>query len=125
MGPPGPQGEDGLDGERGPKGDTGATGAQGTSGGGLTFTALIKDLGVSNRSGSFDITGLAGLTADKQVLVSQSAAVIASKGNARDELEIEPIHATGYVVNSSTLRVYWNAANVVVGEYAFGYTVSG
>ena len=92
-------------------------------GGSPTFTAFTQDLGVSDRSGTFDIIGLSGLAADKPVMIMQTAAAISSKGNARDEPEMDQIQATGYVVDSSTIRVYWTAPTVVVGTYAFAYLV--
>lgn len=93
-------------------------------GAGSSFTAFTRDLGAARRSGTFDITGLSGLTADKQVTVLQTADIIASKGNARDEAEMDHISATGYVVNTTTIRCYWQAPSVVVGTYAFAYLVS-
>lgn len=84
---------------------------------------FTKDLGVARRSGTFDITGLAGLAAGKVVDIRQTAAQIASKGNARDEPEMDQIELTGYVVDATTIRVYWCAPNVVVGTYAFAYIV--
>ena len=96
----------------------------GGGGGGLGFTDFTKDLGTSNSSGHFDLTGLSGLTAGKDVLVVQTAQPIASKGNARDEFEMDNIEATGYVVDAATIRVYWHAPSVVVGIYAFAYQVS-
>lgn len=126
-GPPGPAifllsdpGEDGIIGPPGPAGPQGPVG-----GGGLTLTAFEKDLGIGDRSGTFDITGLSGLTVDKPVLVVQTAAPIASKGNARDEAEMDQIQLTGYVVDANTIRVYWHATGIVTGNYAFGYAVSG
>lgn len=128
-GPIGPPGIPGLDAEEpeipylipGPKGDTGPAG-----GGGAAPTKFTKDLGVARRSGTFDITGLSGLTADKVVTIVQTADQISSKGNARDEPEMDQIDITGYVVDASTIRAYWFSANrsVVVGTYAFAYTVS-
>lgn len=94
-------------------------------GGGSVYTEFTKDLGVSRRSGTFDITGLSGLTADKVVSIVQTAAPIASKGNARDEPEMDLIRATGYVVNTTTIRAYWQAQGVVVGIHAFAFQVSG
>jgi hypothetical protein len=113
-------GEDGIIGPPGPAGPQGPVG-----GGGLTLTAFEKDLGIGDRSGTFDITGLSGLTVDKPVLVVQTAAPIASKGNARDEAEMDQIQLTGYVVDANTIRVYWHATGIVTGNYAFGYAVSG
>lgn len=89
-----------------------------------TSTDFIRDLGSSASSGTFDLTGLSGLTPGKNVLVSQTAQAIPSKGNARDEFELDDIQATGYVVDATTIRVYWNAhGRIVVGDYAFSYTV--
>lgn len=93
-------------------------------GAGGSYTDFTKDLGAARRSGSFDITGLSGLTADKVVSVVQTAAQIASKGNARDEAEFDQINLTGYVVDANTIRAYWQAPGVVVGTYAFAYQVS-
>jgi hypothetical protein len=89
----------------------------------VTYLDFTKDLGTARRSGTFDITGLSGLTADKIVLVTQTAAAIASKGNARDEPEMDQIQVTGYVVDTTTIRCYWQAPSVVVGTYAFAYLV--
>ena len=89
----------------------------------VAFTDFTKDLGVADRAGSFDITGLSGLTADKPVMVMQTAAAISSKGNARDEPEMDQIQVTGYVVDTTTIRCYWQAPAVVVGTYAFAYLV--
>jgi len=93
-------------------------------GGGATYTAFTKDFGAARSSGTFDITGLSGLTEGAFVDVRQSAAAIASKGNARDEMEFDRIECSGYVVNSTTIRVYWRATGVVCGTYAFAYLVS-
>jgi hypothetical protein len=87
------------------------------------WTDFTKDLGTSDKSGHFDITGLSGLTTGKNVAVMQTAQPIASKGNARDEFEFDDIQLTGYVVDASTIRCYWNAKGVVVGTYAFAYQV--
>lgn len=142
MGPPGAQGVQGISGipgqpgpiifmeaepgEDGMVGPPGPAGPQGPAGGGGSgLTEFTKDLGVSRRSGTFDITGLSGLTPDKVVSIVQTATPIASKGNARDEPEMDLIRLTGYVVNATTIRAYWQSAGVVVGIYAFAYAVSG
>ena len=95
----------------------------GGSSGSPTFTAFTQDLGAARNAGTFDITGLSGLTADKPVSVMQTAAQISSKGNARDEPEMDQIKVTGYVVDTTTIRCYWQAPSVVVGTYAFAYLV--
>lgn len=102
-----------------------AVGSHIHGGGGAAFTAFTKDLGVARSSGTFDITGLTGLTPDKVVDIVQTAAQIATKGNARDEAEMDLIRVTGYVVDATTIRAYWSAPGVMVGDYAFAYVVSG
>jgi hypothetical protein len=97
----------------------------GGPGGAPTYTAFAKNLGTARRSGTFDITGLSGLTADKFVDIRQTAAAITSKGSARDEGEMDSISLTGYVVDATTIRAFWNATGVVVGDYQFAYLVSG
>jgi collagen type VII alpha len=124
------RGNDGEQGEEGPMGPPGPTGPTGPAGGGAggAFTAFTKDLGVAERAGTFDITGLSGLTANKVVSIVQTMAQIASKGNARDEYEMDPITLTGYVVDAATIRALWACAggrNVAVGTYEFAYQVSG
>lgn len=105
-----------------------------TLGAGLTMTGTVLSAGAgltdftqnlgTAQAGTFDITGLSGLTAGKNVVVVQTAQAIASKGNARDEFEMSDIQLTGYVVDAATIRVYWNADDIVVGTYAFAYAVS-
>lgn len=157
LGSPGLQGEDGEEGLTivGPQGIQGAAGIAGADGLngitafivsegadgedaqvipgpkglsiGLSYTSVTKNLGVSGRSGTFDITGLSGLTTGKMVNIIQTAEAVASKGNAIDEVEMDLISLTGYVLNSTTIRVYWSCAggnNVAVGEYTFAYCVS-
>jgi len=89
------------------------------------YKKFTQDLGVAKTSGTFDITGLIGLNPDDVVEVVQTADPIASKGNARNEFEMELIALTGYVVDNTTIRVYWNATGVCVGVYAFAYLVNG
>lgn len=90
----------------------------------VPFTNLIQNLGIAV-AGHFDISGLSGLTADANVHIFQSAQQVPSKGNARDEFEMDPVVATGYVVDESTVRVYWSSVNgsVIVGDVAFAYHV--
>jgi hypothetical protein len=90
----------------------------------VTYTATTQDLGVGRKSGTFDITGLAGLTAGKYVAISQSAAAVASKGNATDEPEMDMISLTGFVLNATTIRAYWNCPSFTVGVCALSYLVS-
>lgn len=126
-GAPGSQGIAGVNGpaiflEADP-GEEGLMGPPGNPGGGLIVTKFTQDLGASNSTGTFDITGQVGLPAGNPVAIVQTAEPIASKGNARDEPEMDQIKLTGYVVNSTTIRAYWNAPNTVVGTYAFAFQV--
>lgn len=88
----------------------------------IIWNDFTVDLGAARSSGTFDVA-TSGRTADKDVIVIQTAKAIASKGNARDEAEMDQIQATGYVVDAATIRVYWNAPSVVVGTYAFAYAM--
>lgn len=85
------------------------------------FVDFTKDLGAGKSSGTFDVTGLSGLNTSASIMVLQTSAAIASKGNARDEPECDPISVSGYALNSTTIRCYWNAPSIVVGIYAFAY----
>lgn len=105
-------------------GPTGPQGPAGGGGGGLTLTDFTVNLGKSKTSGKFQITGLSGLTAGKNVLILQTAQPITSKGNAVDEIEMDYIELTGYVANTTTIQAYWSATGIVVGTYAFAYQVS-
>jgi hypothetical protein len=89
------------------------------------WTKFTKDLGTARMSGTFDITGLSGLTADTVVEIVQTMEPIASKGNARDEFEMDPIRLTAYVLSATTIRALWSAPGVVVGTYAFAYSLGG
>lgn len=90
--------------------------------GGLALTDFIQNVG-GGTSGHFTIAG-AGFTAGKDVLIVQTAQPIPSKGNARDELEMDAIVLTGYVMDAATIQVYWRATGIVVGDYAFAYAVA-
>jgi hypothetical protein len=88
------------------------------------YTKFTKDLGAGFSTGVFDITGLSGLIANKVVNVIQTADAISSKGGARDEPAMDRISATAFVVDSTTIRVYWYSTGIVSGIYAFAYIVS-
>jgi hypothetical protein len=88
------------------------------------YTKFTKDLGTGFSTGIFDITGLSALIAGKVVNVIQTAEPIASKGGARDEPAMDRISTTAYVVDSSTIRVYWYSTGIASGIYAFAYIVS-
>lgn len=126
QGPPGLDAEEPLEPFLIP-GPQGIQGVPGGGGGGITLLDFTKDLGAANSSGTFDITGLAGLTPNKNVVIVQTMQPIASKGDARDEFEMDPIVLTGYVFDATTIRALWSTASKspAVGTYAFAYAVSG
>jgi hypothetical protein len=136
-GPTGPRGIDGIIGINGIPGPPGMDaeeidypyvipGPAGQSGQGVVLTSFIKNLGAGDKSGTFDITGLSGQSVGKTVNIYQTTDPIPSKGNARDEFEMDAIVLAGYVVDAATIRAYWFACNgsTVVGDYAFGYSVN-
>jgi hypothetical protein len=95
-------------------------------GGAPTWTAVTVDLGAAKRSGTFDVTGLAGLTVAKFVDFRQSRKAIAAKGNATDEPEMDTIAVAASVLDAATIRANWICSNgaVCVGPYEFAYCVS-
>jgi len=93
------------------------------SGSGGTWTKFVQNLGVARRSGTFDVTGLSGLTTDNIIEVLQTNDPISSKGNAIDEPEMDQILLTARALNSTSFRCHWFSTNggVVVGNYAFAW----
>lgn len=113
----GPAGLDGMDGGPGP---TGATGPAGGAGAGWThFTQSIGP----GTSGTFTQT-TTGLTADQHVDAMMTARAVASRGNARDEAEMDLIQLTAYAVDTTTIRFYWQCPGIAIGTYAFAYLVN-
>jgi hypothetical protein len=79
-------------------------------GGGGSFTPVIveKDLGsLPLYSGTFDITGLSGLTAGNHVYIQQAAGPYTGKGDRQDEAEMDQANVTAYCVDATTVRAYW------------------
>lgn len=91
-------------------------------GAGAGWTHFEQALGAA-QSGTFTIVS-SGLSANDHIDVMQTARAIVSRGNARDESEMDMISATGYVVDATTIRVYWHCKNRVIGTYAFAYNVN-
>ena len=97
-----------------------------SSGGGGSFTldTVEKDLGaLPRRSGTFDITGLNGLTTDRPVLIQQASGPYTGKGTLADEAEMDQVSVTASVLDPSTIRAYWNSPTFVVGSFKFHYAV--
>lgn len=93
------------------------------AGGTSAWTKFTQSVGVARRSGTFDITGLSGLTTDNVIEVVQTSDAVASKGNARDEPEMDQIVVTAFALGTTSFRATWFSANgaVVVGTYAFAW----
>jgi hypothetical protein len=117
QGPPGLDGADGQDGAPGPPGPTGATGPAGGGGSGAIAVAVAVNLGTTPLwSGSFDVTGLAGLTLNDPVLVSTG---VSTSNPTESE---EQIAASGIAISTTAFRVYWESLNgPVYGTRTFNY----
>lgn len=106
-------------------GDADGISWQAPAAGELTLAEVEKDLGsIPMCCGSFDITGLSGLAAGKQVLITQKAGPYTGKGDMADEAEMDAVAVTGYVVDANTIRGFWSSRGPVVGNFKFGYAVS-
>lgn len=79
--------------------------------------------GIPALSGTFDITGLTGLTAGKPVAIWKAAGPYDGKGTLADEAEMDTVTAEGYVVNATTVRVYWTASAPQIGDMKFNYLI--
>lgn len=92
----------------------------------VSFQTVEKDLGSTPiSSGSFTITGT-NFVPGRPVLVQQAAGPYTGKGTLPDEAEMDSISATGYVLNSTTLRIYWGSnprGNRVRDKFKFHYLV--
>lgn len=74
-------------------------------------------------SGTFDITGLSGLTPGQPVFIQQAPGPYTGKPYP-DEAELSPLWVVGYVFDATTIRCYWNALNGTVnGNFIFLYEV--
>ena len=94
--------------------------------GGLTLTTVEKNLGsVERRCGSFQITGLAGLTTGKPVLMTQAKGPYTNKGTREDEAAMDRIDVTAFVLNATTIQCYWFSDRKVRGNFKFDYSISG
>ena len=97
------------------------------AGGGLTLTTFEKDLGaIALKGGSFDLTGLSGLTADKQVIANQAHAAYTGKGTLKDEAEMDQAFISGYVLSATSIRFRWFCGRfgALKGNVKFNYAVS-
>jgi hypothetical protein len=91
----------------------------------IQFSSVNVVLAATARyGGTFDITGLSGLTANKPVYIQQAPGPYPGKGDRQDEAEMDGIDVNAYVVDANTIRAYWNAnPGPVVGSFTFIYLV--
>jgi hypothetical protein len=72
------------------------------------------------KNGSFQITGLSGLTTGKIVFLSQVGQPTSA---LTDSIEFDQIIATGVVLNSTTIQVNWGCATNVANSWTFNYWI--
>jgi hypothetical protein len=93
-------------------------------GSGIAITTIEVDLGLpAKNSGMFSLTGLSGLTADKQVIITQATGPYTGKGILADECEMDKVVCSGVVKNATTIDVYWNSQYKVLGNFKFNYFI--
>ena len=91
---------------------------------GLVLILVEVDLGtVPRKSGSFTIIS-SGLTIGKQVLVQQATGPYSGKGTLNDESEMDFIGVNGVVINSTTIKCFWNSRTFVKGNFKFNYVIN-
>jgi len=108
-------------------GQTATVTIAGGGGGALTLTTVEVSLGAApraRRSGSFQITGLSGLTVDKPVSIQQSSGPYTGKGTRTDEAEMDQVLVTGKVLSASVIQCYYRSHRRVRGNFKFDYVVS-
>jgi hypothetical protein len=91
----------------------------------FNLTEVEKNLGsIPAWSGSFQITGLSGLTPDAPVMITQSNGPYTGKGSLADEAE-EQVSVSGKVLNTTTIQCYWESVNgPIAGNVKFLYAVA-
>ncbi len=93
--------------------------------GSFSMTTVEVDLGaIAQDSGSFQITGLSGLTIGASVLIMQAPGPYTGKGDLADEAE-EMVMANAYVLNANTIQAYWSGINnaSISGNIKFMYKI--
>lgn len=123
----GPPGLDGKKGDFGFPGPMGPAGPAGAAGGSLALTTAEIDLGAAPnavRSGRAQITGLAGLTVGKPVLIQQAVGPYTGKGTRADEAEMDQLQMSASVTAVNAITIYWKSQHRVRGKFKVNYLVS-
>jgi len=90
----------------------------------VTWTLIDVTLcSVARVSGSFEITGLAGLTIGKPVTLIQLPGPYVNKGTLADEAEFGMITVSGYVSAADQISAVWNSHNAITGSVKLAYAV--
>lgn len=99
---------------------------QGGEGGGGSLTLTTAEANLSSlprRSGTFDLTGLSGLTSGRPVLMQQASGPYTSKGTLADEAEMDQVSFVASVLDPSTIRAHWTSPTFIVGNFKVQYAV--
>lgn len=92
-----------------------------SGGAGTTVNSIQVNLGSNPTSGgSFTISG-SGFVVGKSVVITQSCGPYTGKGSIPDEVSMDQLTVSAYVVNSTTINAYWGSGSKVVGYYEFDY----
>lgn len=98
----------------------------GGGGGALTLSTAEVSLGAApraRRAGSFQITGLSGLTTGKPVSIQQASGPYTGKGVRTDEAEMDQVLVTAKVLSTTVIQAYWKSEQRVRGNFKFDYVV--
>jgi len=97
--------------------------AGGGGGGSTTFTTIEKNLGaIARYQGEFAIVG-SGFSVGRPVLISQASGPYTGKGTLADEAA-DMVICNGYVLDASTIRVFWQALrSPLKGNIKFNYAI--
>lgn len=92
--------------------------------GASTIFTVEKDLGYpAKNSGSFLITGLAGLTPNNQIVISKAAGPYTGKGDSPDEAEMDMVVVSAYVLDANTIKAHYNSNGLIGGNMKFNYLI--
>jgi hypothetical protein len=116
-GAPGMPGDDGEDAIliRGPAGPAGTT---------LQWIQNEQDLGVSKRSGTWDVVGAGTYSVAGTVNIQIAPNTVTGDIGAKDALAWSPIFLTAYSPDGTTLRVFWSSVNgdVICNNISYRYS---
>lgn len=93
------------------------------AGSGSVVTTVEVNLGAKPvPNGSFTIAG--SFTVGKPVMITQAPGPYTGKGTLTDEIEMDQVNVTGYVLNGTTIKCNWGSNTRLYGNVKFNYIVS-